>query len=844
MNVSSWMVGCLAIVCSLCILVGCGDGGDSSSSDNKTTVIPPEITFTVSEKNLTIGDEEYLFPVYEKTQGYTLQYQSSNPAIVQVDSEGKISAQAEGSATVSAIYSNGTTKVQADVLVKSSFGGYLPELKTSGIDETLAITLNDTYTLSPYVVFNGKTFDDVTVSYDIVNDSVAQVNEKGEVVAKSKGKTELVLQGNWRGKDKTGAPTMQKTVSLSVIDDVRFYNNGEAISDQALYTLSEFEGESYQNTLPCNFKVMVNGAEESANVVIENENVLIHQGDYLLASGFGETKVRVEKQVDSETYVKEFTVFVQRIEKTVESRVPLFSTVDGTYLEFAKNQKQGVLSFIGETNSVVDAYQGNRQLTVENGKILGVESSSQTSRGIAEISVGTNSVIYHFQLETLAKTLSVKEDLYALQQVTGQTLEGYYELLCDLDATGITLNQKVLNLNDPVTCFSGVFNGAGHTVSNLVLVEEASMFGSFSATATVKNLALVNLTATRAHFLAEQTYNDGVTISNVYISLNSETVSPRGLTGRTASNSVCKNVVIEYLGENAEKNREYESSQYLWQGLIGGVWRRVIDGKIYAQDSKWKDVYVISPFVVSFRANEKNDLSGEQQTAVYVYGANETKDIYGNLLEESVHTRPDPNLGANWWKESYVSAKYTNLYHYTDYAALENANVDYTTFDSAYWVVYNNRVVWKSLFEKSVSLKVYQGSQEYDTRDALATVGKRLQVKAFVNGQEIAGSAISVSIAENEYLTWDSNANAIKVSSLPQTGREKIQITVTIKLSQGEITQTFTLTVRGLQVPPIHSGGNFDSGENYDGYYGGEKEPIQSGGDFDGGDNYDYDIID
>ena len=153
-------------------------------------------------------------------------------------------------------------------------------------------------------------------------------------------------------------------------------------------------------------------------------------------------------------------------------------------------------------------------------------------------------------------------------------------------------------------------------------------------------------------------------------------------------------------------------------------------------------------------------------------------------------------------------------------------------------------MVWKSLFEKSVSLKVYQGSQEYDTRDALATVGKRLQVKAFVNGQEIASSAISVSIAENEYLTWDSNANAIKVSSLPQTGREKIQITVTIKLSQGEITQTFTLTVRGLQVPPIHSGGNFDSGENYDGYYGGEKEPIQSGGDFDGGDNYDYDIID
>ena len=123
-----------SLVSSFLLLTAASCGGfnldfgqqGGSGTENEKVEIKPEISFSVSEKTLTIGDEEYLFPEYKKTQGYTLSYETSDAAIVQVNNDGKISAQSEGSATISAIYSNGSLTSKANILVNSSFSGYLP----------------------------------------------------------------------------------------------------------------------------------------------------------------------------------------------------------------------------------------------------------------------------------------------------------------------------------------------------------------------------------------------------------------------------------------------------------------------------------------------------------------------------------------------------------------------------------------------------------------------------------------------------------------------------------------------------------------------------------------------
>lgn len=829
-----------AFLCSLSVLTSCTDPSKPDGG-NETKVIPPDIEFTISEKTLTIGDEEYLFPVYQKTQGYSLSYQSSNPAIVEVNEDGKISAQSEGSVKISAIYSNGTTTAKADITVNSSFSGYLPELKTLGVQDSLAITKISSFMMSPYVFFNGKTFNDVAVSYEILNDSIAEITAEGEIVAKSKGKTDIIVEAAWRGRDKTNSPTMQKLISLSVIDDVRFFNGGESIADQAIYTLSEFEGQTYKNAIPCNFTVNVNDDEAAADVVIEDETILKQEGNLLVANGFGETKVSVQRTIGDETYSKDFTVSVERIEKTVTDTVPLFNTIDGTFLNLTTDSQETLLDFIDVTDMAIDAEQKGRALRLEDGKVFGVESSSPSSRGTAELSVGTATVIYHFNLETLAKAIHTQSDLKALELSDGKILTGYYELLNDIDATGFMLNHSAMNK----ACFSGVFNGNGHVISNLTVRDgtwnsnamlDSSLFGTLNATAIVKNFALTNLDATKSYFLARETLEYGLNISNVYIQLSESTVTPRGLTSRMDTNAVFKNIVIEYLGENAQSNRNYED-RWNWQGLMGGMWRRDVDGKILAQDTKWNDVIVVSPFVVSFRSDENIN---NETTAVYGYGANETVDIYGNSLETSYHTRPNPNLGQYWWTENYLAVQYTNLYHYSDYAALASGGYDYSSFNSQFWTVYNNRVVWKSLVSDYVDVKIFDGNTEITVDTPIKNTGKTLSVKAYFDGTEIDGMNVSVSVEKNDYLSlsWFGVNDSVKVDKLPEKDSVTVQINVTITIGEIEVTKTVFVTIKSRNVTPIQPEDNFNTDDRYEGYYGTVVDPIQPGGEYDAGDDY------
>ena len=797
----------------------------SSGSISSSTVIDVEISFPVAEKALMVGESEYLFPEYKKIIGFTLAYTSSNPSIVSVDADGKISAESEGSAVITATYSDGNNSGSASLTVNSSFGGYLPELKTMGVANDMAITVDGDYVLQPYVVFNGKHFYDAELTYSIADNSIAEVSASGEITAKAKGKTLVTIEAAWRGKDKISAPTLKKVIELSVIDDVRFFNGTAAVLNESLYTLAEFDGVSYKNSVPCDFKVIVNGEEYAADVVVEDESIVTMQGGQLVGVGFGSTEVTVQKEVTGDTYSKTFVVDVVRVEKTVTDTIPLFSTMDGSYLDIGTKEKKTVLSFIGVEDEAVDAYQKSRALTVSEGKVLGVTSSSLNKRGSAEISVGTSTVLYHFNMETLAKAISVPEDLKALQLSGQESIGGYFEMMNDIDATGVSLAHNTAN----GVAFAGVFDGKGHVISNLSLAANSSMFGVMEGTAIAKNFALTNLYATKAYFLAQNTNGDGLTIEDVYVQISESTQTPRGITGRTGASSVCKNVVIEYLGENAEKNRDY-SERWVWQGLIGGMWTYESEGMLYAQDKKWSNVYVISPFVVSFRSDDKKD--GDDYAAVYGYGANETADIYGASLTQGLNHRDNPNLGDYWQTTAYYNAKYTNLYHYSSYAQLAAASQDFASFENDNWVVYGGRVYWKSLFGHDVTFEALDGNTIFNCNTRLKDVGKELTFKAYMDGNALADN-VTVTVENNSYVSWNNARKALRVNALPTSGEVFIKVTVSVTLGGVTIQDEFVIVVASRIVTPIQPGGDFNVGNDYDKYYENVVPPIEPGGDYD-----------
>lgn len=380
----------IVVILSCCLLsggvcafaTGCTEDLLSSNSEFEQSQTA-EISFSTAEKTLMIGDEEYLSPTYQRMNGYTLTYTSSDRNIIEVNEDGKISAKAEGEATITACYSNGTDTAEASILIKSTFGGYLPELKTMGVEDEIALTLNGSYKILPYVNFNNKQFQDIAVSYSIADSTIAEISEDGEITAKAKGETVISVEASWCGKDKSNTPTLQKLIKLSIIDDVRFYNGDQVVADEALYVMGEFEGVSYKNTMPCEFVIVVNDVELQPSVHIENENIVEVQNGVLVAKAFGTTTVSIQAETAGETYATSFEVIVNRMDKTIQDTVPLFSILDGTYFNQASDEMQTLLSFIQSGETLVDAYQKGQALKVEDGKIYGVESSSDMERGVA-----------------------------------------------------------------------------------------------------------------------------------------------------------------------------------------------------------------------------------------------------------------------------------------------------------------------------------------------------------------------------------------------------------------------------------------------------------------------------
>ena len=159
----------LISLAAFCLMSGCDESLNQQGSGSNGSTVKANISFSVTEKLMVVGNEEYVLPEYKKLEGYTLSFASSNPTIVGVNNEGKLSALGEGSAVVTATYSNGKDSASASVNVITSFGGYLPELKTMGVEGDISIAVNTSYKVLPYVAFNGKQFSDITVNYTILD---------------------------------------------------------------------------------------------------------------------------------------------------------------------------------------------------------------------------------------------------------------------------------------------------------------------------------------------------------------------------------------------------------------------------------------------------------------------------------------------------------------------------------------------------------------------------------------------------------------------------------------------------------------------------------------------------
>lgn len=697
---ASLAVGCL----TACTMGGTTGGGSTGGGGQRVdyTQIEEEVDLTIpaTERHMTIGDTYLLQPTYNKTLGYTLKFTSSNSNVASVDEKsGFITALKEGSATISAIYSNGTKTAQAQMTVNCDFGECLPYAKLSNITEGegISIIVSDKFFLDPYVSFNGIDFDDATFTYSVADTTVATVTN-GTLNAIKKGETSLVINGSWRGK------TVSETVDLAVKDEVVFLNDGKPFDDIVLYTVDRApDGKTYATSMLNRFKVKVNGVEQDTNVTIANTNLAKKSfGKIIPVTGkFGSTTVTVS----AGGYSKTINLTVERPVVTVEDTVPMFATDYGYYLD-SNNDPATLLSFVNDDADLVDAYQGSRSLEVvtsgdKKGYVYGIASSNASGRSEVNVIVGTTEIKYNLTLEVVAKFFKAKEDLQNLCTKAGDAAKGgYYELLGNIDATGITLAHVTTTGG-----FKGIFNGGGYTISNLEVGEGQSFIGAILEGSEIRNLGLKNLKATKAYYMFQSGIESGWTMENVYISLSSDTESPMGFGSYAGSGNVMKNVVVEYLGANASADLNYNGR---YQGsFMSGVGRFTDpkDANKYVVRGTFENVYVISPLLLSFSSIDgfepgKNNDRPSPAAAIYAYGDNEEKDIFNNSTAVGKNETEEPVVeGVN---KQYFNIVFPGVKRYDTVAAFKSAMaaLESSPFSTTYWTVgADGSIAWTSANE-------------------------------------------------------------------------------------------------------------------------------------------------
>lgn len=710
------------------IAVGCQGGGGTStgnSGNGPTYDTPVTGDTSITLKNVpesrtfVLGESPDPFaPQYTKTDGYTLSYESSNENVVTVSRYGQVTLVGIGEATVTVKYSNGTNNVTKSCTVTVGLGQYEPMLKLGDVvDGAVSIGIGEDYTLQTYVDFNNQAFQGAQLTYEIDDTTVATIDETGKITPKKTGTAEIRIMGTWNG-----ATLDTCTVALEVTPSVVFLNNGEGFeSVVTLYTTANFAGKTYATTMDNMFTVSVDGGRKyDADVEFvsaEGESIATLGFANITAKTYGATKVRVYKEISGKTYERTFELRVERPLMKVSETVPLFATNLGTWVdETDSNARKGLLEFdeiknnlFDGANTLVDVYQDGKKLTFDNatGVINGVTSSKKSQRGTATLTIGTAKTMYEVKMETLGNVVYSADDLVAMGNSGAH--DSYWELQNDIDATGKTITNAS-------SSFTGTFNGNGYTISNLTIAENSSLFGTGSKTSVVKNLALKDLTATKAYYFFTSGAGDGTTIDNVYVKLSSATTHPRGFVSYSGDSGmqVFTSVLVEY-DSSIRYDSEYGSNQGVLIGDLSitnpGTGYKTFNGEKRV-DREWVNVFVVSKHVLSYNPSQMESMvnGGTVYEAVGVYGANETKDVKNNAVVAGMYNNGTEDVEREHSAvhtdngTTYYNVQLQKAYRYDTLAEMTAENTafskaDLGTFNSEFWTTSTSggtkTLVWK-----------------------------------------------------------------------------------------------------------------------------------------------------
>ena len=287
--------------------VGCLDIDGSSLeslTSSESSIIEPEVqlSITLSEETLILDryEEGLLTAIVTDEEGNEVSeqvtWESDNLTVATVVN-GFVEATGVGSANITATVGG----VSATCVVTVEDTGALPVLNVS--DEAVELIVGGSYSLDVSLTYKRNPVETATITYEILDDSVASIDENGNLTALQFGTTTLRVVASWKGIDPS---YLTQEIAVSVKEDVAVeIEQTEAVE---IYTSNlELDGHQFVNSATLTSKILLAGSAEGVEASrisweSSDESVLTVANGVVTAVGEGEANVTVSYTTDAKTY--------------------------------------------------------------------------------------------------------------------------------------------------------------------------------------------------------------------------------------------------------------------------------------------------------------------------------------------------------------------------------------------------------------------------------------------------------------------------------------------------------------------------------------------------------------
>lgn len=531
----------LLLSCTICFAMvmatGCKDA--PITSDSAQTV--ERLELEAENYVLTLGDTAQLSVSYNEIDGKIPSWSSSSPDVVSVDENGWIEALKVGSAIVTVQY--GTKK--ASCTVEVGLSDNVPMLAfVNNMRDEITLMKSSTYDFSAYVQFNGKTFNDGVMEYFVADEAIAMVQDGKLTTINVAGSTQVSVLATWRGQT-----VHAKTIKVNVISESTVLLNNGRLNSVDLYTVAEHAGKEYATSQTIS-SVFVS----EDGVQIEDYTLSILDEGIASIEKSGEEWIVSSKKAGKTSLIisyadKEFAfdVYVNRPVLELKQTVD-YSKTDGKYLDMVSKTLKPISELV----------EGGENLT--SYELLGKEY--KIKNGVLDLPVGKSSMVILYN-ENVGYSMTMCVYTTIIDEL--KDFEAIYAGDIETDITGAYMLAK--DIIEPQTIlsmpsgkvpnnFAGTFDGKGHVLSFTLRHGEYKfgLFGQYLKGATIKNLALNNITKSGtggknpSGIICYEAFQNAseCTLENIYVDLKFMEAGASNLAfmGNVMQRVVLKNFII------------------------------------------------------------------------------------------------------------------------------------------------------------------------------------------------------------------------------------------------------------------------------------------------------------